>query len=87
MPEKKTAQIDSYSRGNSDIPLLEMTLGDAFDRTVERYPDGEALVAIEQNIRYSYRELQQQVDIAARAFLALGVKKGQRVGIWAPNCT
>lgn len=84
--ETTPVQFDSYSRGNCDTPLMKMTLGEAFDRSVERYPDGEALVAIEQNIRYTYLQLQQQVNIAARAFLALGVKKGDRVGIWSPNC-
>ena len=57
-----------------------------FDRTVARYPDNEALVSCHQGLRYTYRQLKEEVDRCARALMALGVDKGQRVGIWAPNC-
>src|SRR6266404_3125454 len=76
----------SYTSGTSDVPLLGLTIGDMFDRTAERYADNEALVSRHQNLRYTYRQLKQEVDRAARALIALGVDKGQRVGIWAPNC-
>ena len=76
----------SYSSGTSDVPLLGSTIGDLFDRTASRYPDNEALVSRQQGLRYTYRELRHEVDRAARALIALGVEKGQRVGIWAPNC-
>lgn len=76
----------SYVSGTSDKPLLGITIGDMFDQIVERYPDNEALVARHQGIRYTYRQLHGQVDQCARALLALGVQKGERVGIWAPNC-
>jgi fatty-acyl-CoA synthase len=76
----------SYTSGTSDVPLLGLTIGDLFDRTASRYADNEALVSRHQNLRYTYRQLQQAVDRAARALIALGVDKGQRVGIWAPNC-
>jgi fatty-acyl-CoA synthase len=75
----------SYTCGTSDTPLLGVTIGDMFDQIVTRYPDNEALVARHQNLRYSYRQLQEQVDRCARGLLALGIKKGERVGIWAPN--
>ncbi len=75
----------SYTSGTSDTPLLGLTIGDLFDQTVEQYPDHPALIARQQNIRLSYRELQTQVDQCARAMLHLGITKGQRVGIWAPN--
>jgi fatty-acyl-CoA synthase len=76
----------SYTSGTSDVPLLGLTIGDMFDGTATRYPDNEALVSRHQSLRYSYRQLQAEVDRCARALIALGVEKGQRVGIWAPNC-
>jgi fatty-acyl-CoA synthase len=76
----------SYTSGTSDVPLLGLTIGDMFDETVARFPDNEALVSRHQGLRYTYRQLQVQVDRCARALIALGVDKGQRVGIWAPNC-
>jgi fatty-acyl-CoA synthase len=76
----------SYVNGASDTPLLGTTIGDAFDETVARFPDHEALIARHQKLRYTYRQLRDQVDRCARALIALGVAKGERVGIWAPNC-
>src|SRR5690349_9258675 len=75
----------SYVSGTSDTPLLGMTIGDTFDRTVARFPDREALVSRQQNLRYTWTELRAEVDRCARGLLALGIRKGERVGIWAPN--
>jgi fatty-acyl-CoA synthase len=76
----------SYTSGTSEVPLLGLTIGDLFDRTTTRYADNEALVSRHQGVRYTYRQLRAEVDRCARALIALGVGKGQRVGIWAPNC-
>ncbi len=76
----------SYTSGTSDVPLLGLTIGDMFDGIVTRYPDNEALVSCHQKLRYTYRQLGEEVDRCARALMALGVEKGQRIGIWAPNC-
>ncbi|MDQ0740906.1 AMP-binding protein [Pseudomonas sp. W4I3] len=76
----------SYSRGSQDKALLAETIGQAFDRTVARYPDGEALVVRHQQCRYTWRQLAETVDVHARAFMALGMQVGDRLGIWAPNC-
>lgn len=76
----------SYSRGAQDKTLLAMTIGQAFDHTVAQYPDGEALVVRHQQRRYTWRQLAETVDLHARAFLALGMQTGDRLGIWAPNC-
>ncbi|MFN8475433.1 MAG: AMP-binding protein [Anaerolineae bacterium] len=75
----------SYTSGASEKPLLGVTIGDAFDQTVEKYPDNEALVSRHQNARYTYRELQTVVNQLARGLMALGLQKGERIGIWAPN--
>ncbi|WP_253451324.1 AMP-binding protein [Halomonas sp. Y3] len=76
----------SYVSGISDTPLKGQTIGDCFDETVARFPDREALLSLHQGLRYTWAELQAAVDQAARALLALGVKKSDRVGIWSPNC-
>jgi fatty-acyl-CoA synthase len=76
----------SYISGTSEKPLLGLTIGDMFDQTAARFPDNEALVSRHQGLRYTYRELQEEVNRCARALMALGVQKGERVGIWAPNC-
>lgn len=76
----------SYTRGSQAKALLAQTIGQAFDRTVAEYPDGEALVVRHQSLRYSWRALAEAVDLHARALLALGLETGDRLGIWAPNC-
>ncbi|WP_438282004.1 AMP-binding protein [Pseudomonas alabamensis] len=76
----------SHTRGHQDVPLLTTTLGQAFDATVARHADGEALVVRHQGLRYTWRQLAEQVDILARALMALGVGLGDRVGVWSPNC-
>ncbi|WP_236235487.1 AMP-binding protein [Pseudomonas faucium] len=76
----------SYTRGRQDQPLLTLTIGQAFDATVARHAEGEALVVRHQGLRYTWLQLAEQVDIHARALMALGVDTGDRVGIWSPNC-
>ena len=76
----------SYSQGLGTTPLLGETIGDNFDRAVERFPDRDALVVRHQDVRMSYAELGEAVDHAARSLAALGLAKGDRLGIWAPNC-
>ncbi len=75
----------SYTSGTSDKPLLGVTIGDMFDRTTTRYPSNEALVSRHQNLRYTYQQLQVEIDRFARGLMALGLKKGERIGIWSPN--
>jgi fatty-acyl-CoA synthase len=75
----------SYASGAADTGLLGMTIGDALDRSVERFGTNEALVSCHQGIRWSYAELGKRVDELARALLALGVDRGERVGIWSTN--
>jgi fatty-acyl-CoA synthase len=75
----------SYAHGTSLTPLLGTTIGDNLRATCARHPDREALVVRHQGFRATYRELWDLTTRAARAFLALGVRAGDRVGMWAPN--
>jgi fatty-acyl-CoA synthase len=75
----------SYASGTSDIPLLGITIGEALNRTVATHGANEALVVRHQKVRWSYTELGARVDQLARALIALGVEKGERVGIWSTN--
>ena len=76
----------SHTAGASDVPLLEQTIPDNLDATVARFGDREALVDVQQGIRWTYAEFAGEVERLARALLAAGVATGDRVGIWAPNC-
>ncbi|HEX5426750.1 MAG TPA: AMP-binding protein, partial [Pedococcus sp.] len=76
----------SHTAGDTDVPLLEQTIPDNLDATVARFADREALVDVQQGIRWTYAEFAEQVGRLARAFAAAGMVKGERVGIWAPNC-
>lgn len=83
----RSQSFPSYSQGAQDKPLLAMTIGQAFDQTVARYPEGEALVVRHQQQRFTWAQLAQTVDLYARALLALGLQAGDRLGVWAPNCS
>lgn len=76
----------SYTSGISDEPLLGLTIGEAFEDTVNRFPKNEAVVSRHQNIRYTYEQLEIRVNQCAKAFLAIDIQKGDRVGICASNC-
>ena len=75
----------SYSHGTSTTPLLGETIGDNLRRTSSRFPGREALIVRSQGFRATYAELWDHTTKVARGLLALGVKKGDRVGIWSPN--
>ena len=76
----------SSALGPTDTPLLEETISANLARTVAAHGDRDALVSVEQGLRYSYRELAAAVDEVAAGLMAIGVDKGDRVGIWSPNC-
>lgn len=76
----------SYAYGTSSQPLLGMTIGEKFDQACEQYADRDAVVSMHQNIRLSYRQLQDQVNAFACQLLKLGMQKGDRLAIWSPNC-
>lgn len=64
--------------------MIEKTIGQIFDETVERYPDNDALIYLD-GPRYTYREFKHIVDTVAKGLLHLGVKKGDHVAVWAYN--
>ncbi|MEU1957913.1 AMP-binding protein [Nocardia sp. NPDC019304] len=76
----------SYASGVSDVPLLGDTIGGNLDRTVAAFPDREALVDRPTGRRWTYRALGAAVDALACGLAGQGIGKGDRVGIWAPNC-
>ena len=76
----------SYASGTSDAPLLGRTIGADLEATVRRYGDAEALVDVPTGRRWTYRELDAEVDRVARGMLDVGIDRGDRVGIWSPNC-
>ncbi|NUP03199.1 MAG: AMP-binding protein [Nonomuraea sp.] len=76
----------SYASGVSSTPLLGETIGENLERTAARHPLREALVEVATGRRWTYAEFDAAVDDVALGLLARGVAKGDRVGIWAPNC-
>jgi fatty-acyl-CoA synthase len=75
----------SYTHGITTTPLLGDTIGDNLRKTVERFGEREALVSRHQNYRATYRQLWEEIGLVARGLMARGVKKGDRVALWAPN--
>jgi fatty-acyl-CoA synthase len=80
------SSVPSYTSAVSDVPLLGETIGANLERTVATFGDREALVEVPTGRRWTYRELDADVDRVARGLLAHGVAKGDRIGIWSPNC-
>ncbi len=76
----------SHTVGRDTPALLEQTIGDNLDATVARVPDRDALVDRASGVRMTYAELGAAVDRLARGLVGAGIGKGDRVGIWAPNC-
>ncbi|MCP4996932.1 MAG: AMP-binding protein, partial [Gammaproteobacteria bacterium] len=77
----------SYVHGSSTTSLIGETIGNNFDAAVEQWADHEALVVCHQNIRWSYSELQAEVNRFAAGLISLGLNAGDRIGIWSPNNT
>jgi fatty-acyl-CoA synthase len=75
----------SYVHGVSMTPLIGETIGAHFDKMAARFADRDALIARQQNVRWTYRQLKEKVDAFAAGLLALGLSPGDRVGIWSPN--
>ena len=76
----------SFVAGSGDLPLKYETIGRAFDDTALRFASRDALVVPLQQVRWSYAELKHRVDLLGAGLISLGLKPGDRIGIWAPNC-
>lgn len=76
----------AYTYGASNISLIGETIDQNLRKTVEKYPNKEALISVHQDYRVTYAEFYAQVTVVAKGLIALGVKQGDRVGIWSPNC-
>ncbi|WP_454725391.1 MULTISPECIES: AMP-binding protein [Cupriavidus] len=75
----------SHVRGETDLPLSELTVPALLAGTVARFPDREAVVFREQGVRWTWLEFSQVVDAMAGGLRLLGLVRGDRIGIWAPN--
>ncbi|WP_454981646.1 AMP-binding protein [Capnocytophaga granulosa] len=76
----------AYTHGASSVALLGETIDENLKKTVDKYADQEALICSHQNYRATYKEFYDQVVEVAKGLIALGVKRGERVGVWSPNC-
>ena len=77
---------ESYASGGNTPALIEETIGENLTRIAREHSGREALIEVETGRRWTYAELDADVDRVARGLLAAGIAKGDRVGIWAPNC-
>ena len=75
----------SYVKGAETPPLREDTIGEALDEAARRWGGVEAVVSVLQGVRWTFGELKARADALAAGLLALGLGRGERVGIWSPN--
>jgi fatty-acyl-CoA synthase len=75
----------SEARG-PERALLELTIGDLLKRTAERWPERPGAVSRHQNARMTWAELSAAADRVARGLWSLGIRRGDRVGVWSTNC-
>jgi fatty-acyl-CoA synthase len=85
MPIAEQILTQSHARGPAR-PLLELTIGDLLQRTTERWPERPAVVSRHQEQRLTWAELSAKADCVARGLWALGIRRGDRVGLWSTNC-
>ncbi|OBJ85400.1 AMP-binding protein [Mycobacterium asiaticum] len=78
--------MDSYEKGPVSPALLDETIGANFERTARTHPGIEALVDVAAGRRWTYHDLNAEIDCLAKALIGSGIEPGERVGIWSPNC-
>uniref|UniRef100_A0A8C5EEQ5 Medium-chain acyl-CoA ligase ACSF2, mitochondrial n=1 Tax=Gouania willdenowi TaxID=441366 RepID=A0A8C5EEQ5_GOUWI len=84
-PPHGPSLTSSYVHGTSTISMIPLTVSQCLDATVQRWPDREAMVFLHDDTRKTFAQFQQDVDTAAAGLMALGLKRGDRLGIWGPN--
>lgn len=75
----------AHVRGATDATLLDQTIGQALEEAASRWPNQEAVVSVHQEARITYKQLNDRASALAAGLLTLGLEKGDRLGIWAPN--
>ncbi|XP_031845554.2 acyl-CoA synthetase family member 2 [Nomia melanderi] len=75
----------SYISNGGSVPLIDVTVGQLMDTASERWPDKECLISVDQNVRLTFSQLLRRADRFAAGLKKLGLRKGDRVGIWSPN--
>ncbi|MDR1893004.1 MAG: AMP-binding protein [Oscillospiraceae bacterium] len=65
--------------------LWEITIGEQMNRLAREYPDREAVAYTDRDYRRTWKSFNEEIDRVARAFMALGIKKGEHVAVWATN--
>lgn len=66
-------------------PTSDERLGDLLDKCIREHPDNDAIVYVDRDLRYSWKEWGEEVDRVAKGLMAMGVKKGEKVAVWATN--
>ncbi|XP_045571736.1 medium-chain acyl-CoA ligase ACSF2, mitochondrial isoform X2 [Salmo salar] len=84
-PPMVPGQSFSYVHGASSVSLLGQTVGQSLQAAADRWPHREALVFLQDGVRKTFSQFQEDVDQAAAGLLALGLKRGDRLGVWGPN--
>jgi fatty-acyl-CoA synthase len=77
--------LKSYAHGSGDTPLLGVTVGQLLDTAARRWPDNDALIVVDQGVRWNWRELRERARDFAAGLIALGLQPGERVGMLATN--
>jgi len=85
MPVEAKIRTPSYARGPAR-PLLDLTIGDLLHRAAQRFPDRLAVASLHQQQRLTWAELSDEADRIARGLWSLGIRRGDRVGLWSTNC-
>ncbi|MBL4671295.1 MAG: AMP-binding protein, partial [Arenicella sp.] len=75
----------SHLVGSADTPLMRLTVGELLDQATHQYPNNTAIISSHQNVRLTYAQFNQRVNITARNLLDMGLESGDRIGIWSPN--
>ena len=65
--------------------MLNKTIGEILDETAEKFPNNDALVYVDRKLRYTYKEFKEKCERIAKGLMALGIKRGDHIAVWAYN--